>query len=115
MLVWYRSRPGYAALRARAIKERDPEAWRAYQREQYRKHAESRIARTRDLQIKHPERNRARRLLQAAVKKGWIIRPGICERCSEECKPHAHHRNYSLAYVVEWLCRRCHGLEHRTF
>lgn len=61
---------------------------------------------------KYPERFRARKLLNQAIKRGEIIRPP-CQKCGAP-KPHAHHHDYSKPYDVEWLCSTCHYAEHRT-
>lgn len=57
---------------------------------------------------------RAREAVKYAVRVGKLIRPGHCERCKKPCKPHAHHPDYTKPLDVEWLCRDCHGKEHRT-
>jgi len=45
-----------------------------------------------------------------AVDAGLILRPAVCERCGESCKPSGHHEDYSTPFVVEWLCSKCHAI-----
>ena len=49
--------------------------------------------------------------LRWAVRRGKILRPNHCERCSKPCKPDAHHHDYAKPLDVEWLCRQCHMAE----
>jgi hypothetical protein len=49
-----------------------------------------------------------KRLFQAAVKAGRIVRPNHCSDCGAACKPDGHHSDYAKPYNVTWLCRRCH-------
>lgn len=60
-----------------------------------------------------PEKLRAREKLKYAIRKGEVIRPSACSRCRRECKPDAHHQDYSKPFVVLWLCRICHCEEHK--
>jgi len=61
---------------------------------------------------KHPLANRAKRAVWYAIQTGRLVRPIHCERCRIECRPHAHHVDYSRPLVVAWLCRRCHKAIH---
>jgi len=56
----------------------------------------------------NPEKCRAQNLIYKAVKRGAIERPSACSQCGKESKIEAHHKDYNLPYVVEWLCRECH-------
>lgn len=60
----------------------------------------------------HPERQ-ARYAVLVAIRTGTLIRPETCSRCGVQCRPDAHHEDYSKPLEVEWLCRRCHLAEHR--
>lgn len=56
---------------------------------------------------------RARKILQSAVKVGYLNRPKICEICkSDERKIEAHHDDYNKPLEVRWLCRICHAHQH---
>lgn len=52
--------------------------------------------------------------VRLAVKFGHLKRPDFCEKCKNNCKPHAHHNDYTKPLDVVWLCRKCHAEEHRT-
>ena len=51
----------------------------------------------------------ARGLLNRAVKKGILVKPDTCSKCSQKKKITAHHHDYNLPLDVEWLCYECHG------
>jgi rubredoxin len=51
-------------------------------------------------------------VLNAAVKKGTVIRPKKCSGCNGTCKPQGHHDDYSNPLDVRWLCPRCHRAHH---
>ena len=57
---------------------------------------------------RHPDRDRARRILGRAIKSGAIIRPSFCGECFTPCKPDGHHDDYSKPLDVRWLCEKCH-------
>jgi hypothetical protein len=63
---------------------------------------------------KYPERAKARNLLSKAVQHGKIARPAVCEQCGVECRPEAHHPDYSEPLNVRWLCKACHVHTGRT-
>lgn len=56
----------------------------------------------------------AQHLARQAVSKGQISKASSCERCGAEGETHGHHADYSRPLDVEWLCRVCHGREHRS-
>lgn len=59
---------------------------------------------------KYPEKQRARRILQYHLRKGYIKKnPCRCGATDVQ----AHHPDYSKPLEVVWLCSGCHGLEHR--
>jgi hypothetical protein len=55
---------------------------------------------------RHPARERARRLLNAAVQRGELVR-GPCVTCGAP-NGEAHHDDYSKPLVVTWVCRSHH-------
>jgi hypothetical protein len=61
----------------------------------------------------NPHKRRARQRLFYHIKKGNMTRPNFCSKCNKECIPEAHHEDYTKALDVKWLCRSCHGYEHR--
>lgn len=60
---------------------------------------------------RHPDRHRARRLLNHAVARENIFRQP-CEVCGAK-KVEAHHSDYSKPLDVRWLCRMHHREHHR--
>jgi ribosomal protein S27AE len=60
-----------------------------------------------------PKKASARTILNRAVRSGAIVRRQ-CERCGE-MKTEAHHTDYSRPLDVLWLCKPCHGIEHRKY
>jgi hypothetical protein len=45
---------------------------------------------------------------------GNLRRPRGCSRCGDATRrPHGHHWSYQHPCFVLWLCRLCHGYEHR--
>jgi hypothetical protein len=75
--------------------------------------------------LSHDTRSRGPRhfagaILNKAIAEGQLERPAVCERCgarpglnaSGGPKIQGHHSDYSKPLSVEWLCVRCHRLEH---
>lgn len=62
---------------------------------------------------RNPFKHATRVLVGAAIKEGILARPDKCSRCLKECKAEAHHEDYMKPLEVIWLCRSCHGKEHR--
>lgn len=62
-----------------------------------------------------PEIVEAHRLVKNALYKEELTRPDKCSRCLKECKAEAHHTDYTKPLDVVWLCRSCHGREHRKY
>lgn len=59
-----------------------------------------------------PEKWSARKKVSRAVRNGTLVRQP-CRKCGNP-KSQAHHHDYSRPLDVEWLCQRCHAMEHRT-
>lgn len=57
-----------------------------------------------------PEKVKARRILNSAVRNGSVTRKP-CEVCGSP-DTDAHHADYSKPLEVEWLCRPHHSLRH---
>lgn len=60
----------------------------------------------------YDEKTRARRILQAEVRAGRIVKGPCCE-CGTVVDIDAHHSDYSKPLDIEWLCRLCHAKRHR--
>ncbi len=58
---------------------------------------------------RHPERQAARVILNAAIRRGEVKRPSRCSRCRLEKKVEGHHADYSKPLKVKWVCRPCHA------
>lgn len=64
---------------------------------------------------REPEKRAANLLLLRAVRSGRIVKPLECSRCGEippRRQLHGHHEDYARPLEVEWVCTKCHGLEH---
>jgi hypothetical protein len=69
-------------------------------------------------QIRHADstfkiKGRAHAALHYAIKKGNILRPSHCAYCEKDCKPEAHHEDYTQPLEVAWLCKQCHYDYHK--
>lgn len=64
-------------------------------------------------QIVYPDKHNARSKVAYALRQGALIRPSACERCNGSSGSiQAHHSDYSLPLLVQWLCRGCHEATH---
>ena len=72
-----------------------------------------RIARRRwDKKNRH--KKYAHQKVKRAVDKGILIKPNSCSMCSDSGVPiEGHHSDYDKPLDVMWLCRTCHGRQHR--
>ncbi len=60
---------------------------------------------------KNPSEKRLRRVVDAALKCGELVNPGVCSGCgctSEERRIEAHHYDYAKPLDVIWVCTPCH-------
>ncbi len=46
--------------------------------------------------------------IRAAIKRGQLLRPDICESCGRGGEIQAAHHDYEQPLAVHWLCRSCH-------
>lgn len=61
-----------------------------------------------------PFKQSQREKLHYAVRRGLIAKPDQCQSCGAQSPIEAHHHNgYEDAFDVQWLCRTCHGAQHR--
>lgn len=65
-----------------------------------------------DWRVKFPERHRAHKAVQGAVRVGGLVRPNRCERCGGERYTVAHHEDHGRPLDVTWLCDPCHAKRH---
>jgi len=61
--------------------------------------------------LRYPEKEQARRIVQAAVRSGFLVK-GNCEVCGD-AKSQAHHEDYSKPLEVMWLCALHHKEKHK--
>ena len=62
---------------------------------------------------KYKEKQKAREVLNYAVKSGKVEKATNCEVCKEEKRLHGHHDDYSKPLEVRWVCRSCHADIHK--
>ncbi len=62
----------------------------------------------------NPEKVKVHHQVENAIWRGRLDRKRICERCSKECRLHAHHEDYSKPFDVIWLCPHCHKQIHKS-
>jgi len=60
----------------------------------------------------NPEKYKAQTAVGNAVRDGKLAR-GACVECGEAEMVVGHHHDYSKPLDVIWMCRTCHGVEHR--
>src|SRR3990167_6013912 len=95
----------------RIYRELNQDKMNAYNREYNRKwRKENGYHNEINSKLRYPEKEKARRILQVAVRAGKILKsPCLCGNP----KSQAHHGDYSLPLEVVWLCPRCHSKEHK--
>lgn len=64
-------------------------------------------------QKKYPKKMRARSIAAQAKKKGELVSPECCEKCSENKKLIMHHDDYDKPLEVDWFCVKCHRKHHK--
>lgn len=109
-IVYYRSPHRRAMARTAENQRRDHGSLRQ------KEHVKSALYRKR-----HPERARAKEIMNEAVAAGRINRLTSCEECGLSPAPkrngasriQAHHSDYSAPLSVFWLCEPCHMKRHR--
>ena len=58
---------------------------------------------------KNPSKINARRVVEAAIKAGVLIKPEACSSCGKkDCRIEAHHEDHAKPLEVDWLCVSCH-------
>ena len=63
----------------------------------------------------NPLRSAAQQILRKARRRGDVIPWPVCAMPECECKPEAHHPDYSRPLDVVWLCSSHHKLAHGIF
>lgn len=65
--------------------------------------------------IEYKKRRRVRSLVTAAINRGELTRPVVCELC-KQCngRIEAHHSDYGKPLDVVWLCIPCHKKAHQS-
>jgi hypothetical protein len=83
-----------------------------YARERYRETAARCIKSAAEWVLNNPEKHKAQAAVHNAIRDGRVVRPSLCQECGKDCKPHAHHDDYSRRLDVRWLCASCHRSFH---
>lgn len=90
-----------------------PERFKAKSARHYQKHKKEIGVKKRKYRLQNPQKIFAHNELRKAFKRGEIKRPKNCGECEKDCKPDAHHEDYSKPLDVNWLCRSCHMRHHK--
>lgn len=61
----------------------------------------------------HPEKVKAIKAVNRAIKSGKLVRSLTCEECGLPAETQGHHEDYSKYLDVNWLCVPCHIELHR--
>jgi hypothetical protein len=86
-------------------RKRNIEYYRAYDRDRGNRQNNEYV---RDYRARNPEKYKAHRALNNAVRDGKIVKPTHCTKCGKETTLHGHHHDYAQPLNVEWLCPACH-------
>lgn len=62
----------------------------------------------------NPHKKNTHQKVRWAVKSGTLEKPECCEACDSTTNIVGHHEDYDKPLEVLWLCRRCHGMLHRS-
>ena len=113
--IWAVAHPdkmrAYARVSMRKRWERDPDKVRARLRAWRLSHPDH------DAKVeamRKPGAREAKAAILRAFRSGALVRPGACSECGADCKPDAHHPDYSKPLDVVWLCRTCHAKTWRV-
>lgn len=72
-------------------------------------------AATKSWRQRNPGKAAAHAAVHRAIKSGRLVRPNRCELCNTPGPVIAHHWSYAPEHRldVDFICRRCHGIEGR--
>ena len=107
---WSKRNPDKVLKNQRAYYERNKEKILDKLRESRK---ENGYANTKAYRKRNREKIECHNYVRLALKFGNLIKPDSCEICKNKCTPHAHHTDYTKPIEVVWMCRKCHGEEHR--
>lgn len=99
-------------------KLRNPEKARAANRRMHQKRRASPESHARILvqraawRARSQPKIRAQRRVRRAIARGEIVRPALCECCTQARSLQAHHDDYAEPLAVIWLCQVCHKRRH---
>lgn len=88
------------------------ECGKEYKREHYEQNRDDYQRRADEYRRAHGDRRRAYAAVDAAVKKGDLIRPNICSKCGKGGMIVAYHHDYNDPLEIEWLCLSCNRQRH---
>lgn len=123
---YYKQRPDICLAKHERWAKRNPDKILKNQRAYYHRNKEKILEKLKESRKKngyantkaYRQRNREKiechNYVALAVKFGHLFKPDHCEKCKNKCMPHGHHHDYTKPLEVVWLCRACHGEEHRT-
>lgn len=112
MRQWRKDNPEKAKKIDQKYHASHREATREYDRKWGREHRQMQTAIHNRTRKKYPEKVKAYRIVERALKQGKIKKPTTCPFCGEKIKLFAHHDDYRKPLDVRWCCRACHkGLD----
>lgn len=108
------------AGRDKDLQQRRYESWKVrnarrvkgYKRKYTETHRLDTAQRTVRWRKANPEKTRAHRAVQNALRSGKLRRPARCRQCNSRGTLHGHHADYSRPLEVLWLCELCHRKVH---
>ena len=106
----------YYLLRRKEIAERHEQRHTeiaGYQKIYARGHRATHNEKAKEYQLRHPQKCKARKQLQHAVKCSSIIKPDFCNDCGRKGFVEGHHSDYNRPLKVDWLCKKCHIEIHK--
>lgn len=99
-------------LYQRAWRKRNPESVQKSQKKYAESSREVKAARQKLWLALNKQKRMAHKMVYVAVRKGLLVKPESCSKCSAKGKIYGHHEDYNKPLDVIWVCSSCHMLIH---